>query len=278
MARNGIDFRRSDCYFSVDVKRFIQNQGLAGYAVLQLLLDKIYYEEGYYIKWDGNALDDFAYDLKLQSSKVSEIVKYAFHLGIFDKEKFDKFGVLTSLEIQRNYKIATYKRINQWHNTKVCYASVIQTPKTDNGNSKTDDGNDKNDNGNKREKSRVEEQSKVEKKEIKKENELDASLLSHLNNLSQSLNKQFKGKGLSKIDWTKIDLSLLESATKESEFLMSAPNLTIDWLLQHYEQVVSGFYKDFEKKQTKSNNKAIMTRNYTKEELDSAFSDLDDLW
>ena len=92
--RNGIDFRRADCYFSVDKKRFIQNQGLAGYAILQLLLDKIYYEDGYFIKWDSNALDDFAYDLKLQSTKVSEVVNYALHVGIFDKNKFKELSAL----------------------------------------------------------------------------------------------------------------------------------------------------------------------------------------
>lgn len=282
--RNGIDFRRSDCYFSVDKKRFIQHQGLAGYAILQLLLDKIYYEEGYYIKWDSNALDDFSYDLKLQSSKVSEVVNYALHVGIFDKEKYKEFGVLTSLEIQNNYKIATYKRVNQWHNKKLCYKTVIQNNKTDSGNSKTDVGNGKTDVGNEREKSRVEFQSKVDKKkEIKKEKtstiEIDKTILSHLQNLSNKLGKALTGQGLSKIDWQTIDFDRLENAVNESEFLTNSNNLDINWLLKHYDQIIAGNYKDFQKTaKAKTNSKAIITREYSKEELDSAFSKLDDDW
>ena len=252
--RNGIDFRRADCYFSVDKKRFIQN----------------------------HALDDFAYDLKLQSTKVSEVVNYALHVGIFDKNKFKEFGVLTSEEIQKNYKIATYKRINQWHNTKLCYKSLLQNSKTDDGNNKTDDGNNKNDSELEREKSKVELQSKVDiKKEKQKEtseNQIDETSLTHLKNLSSKLNKTLNHKGLSKVDFQNIDFQKLEKAVNESEFLQTSNNLTINWLLLHYNEIINGNYKDFHKSTTKKNDKAIITRNYTKEELDSAFFELGDWW
>lgn len=281
--RNGIDFRRTDCEFSSIKKRFIQNQGLAGYAILQLLLDRIYFENGYYITWDSQALDDFAYDMKMKSSKVTEIVNYALHLGIFDKEKYKELGVLTSLEIQKNYNVVGCKRVDGWHNKKVCYSIFLQKLQSDSESTKPGTGNGENNTGNKGEKSIVSEKSKdIQKKEIKKENqpssEIDKTVLSQIEKLSSTLNKNFAHKGLSKIDFKTIDFERLEQSVKQSEFLKTSNNLTINWLLIHYNEVINGNYANFQKSTTKKSDKNAITRNYTKEELDSAFSKLDDLW
>lgn len=279
--RNGIDFRRTDCEFSSIKKRFIQNQGLSGYAILQLLLDRIYFENGYYITWDSQALDDFAYDMKMKSSKVTEIVNYALHLGIFDKEKYKELGVLTSLEIQKNYNVVGCKRVDGWHNKKVCYSIFLQKLQSDSENIKTDTGNGENNTGNKGEKSIVSEKSKdIQKKEIKKENqssaEIDKTILSQIEKLSINLNKNFTHKGLCKIDFQSIDFDKLEQSVKESEFLTNSHNLDINWLIIHYDQIINGNYKNFEKQPKQQNTKNIITRPV--EDIESSFSNLDDDW
>lgn len=279
--RNGIDFRRTDCEFSSIKKRFIQNQGLSGYAILQLLLDRIYFENGYYITWDSQALDDFAYDMKMKSSKVTEIVNYALHLGIFDKEKYKELGVLTSLEIQKNFNVVGCKRVDGWHNKKVCYSIFLQKLQSDSESIKTDTGNGENNTGNKGEKSIVSEKSKdIQKKEIKKENqpssEIDKSILSQIESFSINLNKNFTHKGLSKIDFKTIDFERLEQSVKQSEFLTNSNNLDINWLLLHYDQIIKGNYKNFEKQPKQQNTKTIITRPV--DEIKSSFSSLDDDW
>ncbi|MBQ8749689.1 MAG: DUF4373 domain-containing protein [Clostridia bacterium] len=49
------------------------------------------------------------------------------------------------------------------------------------------------------------------------------------------------------------DVDLFLKSVKESTFLRSASNLNFKWLIKNYEDVVSGFYKDYEK----SNNKDL---------------------
>ena len=194
---------------------------------------------------------------------------------------YDKFKILTSLEIQSNYKIATVKRVNQWHSPNYCYKVFMQNSKSDGGNGKTDSGNTKKDSNNEREKSRVEQESKVEqKKEIKKETqssaEIDKTILSQIEKLAINLKKNFTHKGLSKIDFKTIDFDKLEESVKQSEFLTNSHNLDINWLLIHYDQIIKGNYKNFEKQPKQQNTKNIITRPV--EDIESSFSNLDDDW
>ena len=110
MAKSGID------YFPLDVKlddkfELIEAEfGLTGFGVVVRLLQEIYGKQGYYIEWTTEVALLFARKVGLGGGVVSEIIEASIRRGMFDKEKYDKYRVLTSRGIQRRYFEAVSRR------------------------------------------------------------------------------------------------------------------------------------------------------------------------
>lgn len=85
--------------------------GLKGFAVVVKLLQKIYGSEGYYCEWtDEVALLFSRKECGEGGNVVSDIVASAIKRGIFDKELFDRYHILTSAGIQKRYLEAVNRR------------------------------------------------------------------------------------------------------------------------------------------------------------------------
>lgn len=85
--------------------------GLKGFAVVVKLLQKIYGGEGYYCEWtDEVALLFSRKECGEGGNVVSDIVASAIKRGIFDKESFDRYHILTSAGIQKRYLEAVNRR------------------------------------------------------------------------------------------------------------------------------------------------------------------------
>ena len=101
--KSGID------YFPLDVRlddkfELIEAEfGLTGFGVVVRLLQEIYGKHGYYIEWTTEVALLFARKVGLGGGVVSEIIEASIRRGMFDKEKYDKYRVLTSRGIQRRY-------------------------------------------------------------------------------------------------------------------------------------------------------------------------------
>ncbi len=84
--------------------------GLTGFAVVVKLYQWIY-TRGYYCEWTEEVALLFSRTrCGLGGSVVSEIVSAAIRRGIFDKDMFDKYGILTSRGIQKRYFEAVSRR------------------------------------------------------------------------------------------------------------------------------------------------------------------------
>lgn len=84
--------------------------GLTGFAVVVKLLQKIYGQFGYYCEWNIEVALLFAKRIGLGGSVVSEIVAASIRRGIFDKAMYDRYGILTSVGIQKRYFEAVSRR------------------------------------------------------------------------------------------------------------------------------------------------------------------------
>ena len=108
--KSGID------YFPLDVRlddkfELIEAEfGLTGFGVVVRLLQEIYGKHGYYIEWTTEVALLFARKVGLGGGVVSEIIEASIRRGMFDKEKYDKYRVLTSRGIQRRYFEAVSRR------------------------------------------------------------------------------------------------------------------------------------------------------------------------
>ena len=111
MAKVGLEYFPFDVYSDNKIKLIEAEFGLTGFAVIVKLWQKIYAERGYYCEFDEEVALLFANEIKVGVGAVSEIVKAAIKRGIFQKELYDKYKVLTSHGIQSRYTEATVRRV-----------------------------------------------------------------------------------------------------------------------------------------------------------------------
>ena len=101
MASSGLTFFPLNCQLDEKFELIEAEFGLIGFSIVVKLLQRIYGEHGYYCEWTNEVALLFAKKVGLGGSAVSEIVEASVRRGIFSKELFDKYGVLTSKGIQK---------------------------------------------------------------------------------------------------------------------------------------------------------------------------------
>lgn len=102
-SRVGLDYFSLDCHMDNKIKLVEAEFGLAGFALVIKLFQKIYGEDGYYMKWSQDVGLLFANETNAGYNLVSEVVKACIKRGIFDKVMFDKYSILTSNGIQKMF-------------------------------------------------------------------------------------------------------------------------------------------------------------------------------
>ncbi len=110
MGKSGIPYFPLDVELDEKMELIEAEYGLTGYAVIIKLLQRIYGGHGYYINWTYEVALLFAKRIGAGGSVVSEIIEAAIKRGMFHKEIFEKYGVLTSTGIQKRYFTAIARR------------------------------------------------------------------------------------------------------------------------------------------------------------------------
>lgn len=110
MGKSGIPYFPLDVELDEKMELIEAEYGLTGYAVIIKLLQRIYGGHGYYIHWTYEVALLFAKRLGVGGSVVSEIIEAAVKRGMFHKEIFAKYKVLTSKGIQKRYFTAIARR------------------------------------------------------------------------------------------------------------------------------------------------------------------------
>ncbi|MCD7722735.1 MAG: DUF4373 domain-containing protein [Clostridiales bacterium] len=100
--------------------------GLQGFAIVVRLWMEIYGQQGYYCEWNTDVALLFAHEVGMGGNVVSEVLNACFRRGIFSKELYEKYHVLTSSGIQKRYAAATVERkCVEWENKYL----LISAPK-----------------------------------------------------------------------------------------------------------------------------------------------------
>lgn len=99
-----------DCVFNDAMKLLEAEFGLTAFAVVVKLWQKIYSGRGYYCEWTKEVALVFSREIGVGANVVSEILQSAFKRGIFDRDLFDKYSILTSDGIQKRYFEAVKRR------------------------------------------------------------------------------------------------------------------------------------------------------------------------
>lgn len=126
MAKSGIDYFPLDVTLNTKFELIEAEFGLTGFGVVVHLLQEIYGKAGYYIEWTEEVALLFARKVGLGGSVVSEIIEASIRRGMFDKEKYDKYRVLTSKGIQTRYFEAVSRRKNLEVDYNILLVDVAQ--------------------------------------------------------------------------------------------------------------------------------------------------------
>ena len=111
--KEGLDYFPLNCQFSDSVKLLQAEFGPAGVGILVTLWQRIYGGKGYYTAWDNDVALMFAKENGTGVNVVREVISACLRRGIFDREKFEKYNILTSAGIQERYAEATERRTFQ---------------------------------------------------------------------------------------------------------------------------------------------------------------------
>lgn len=106
--------KESLSYFPMDVNpdfkiELIESKfGLIGFGTIIKLWSQCYKEHGYYCKWNDNIKQLFSHknsssDFPLTVETLNSIIEASFEYDLFNKELFDKYGILTSSGVQKRY-------------------------------------------------------------------------------------------------------------------------------------------------------------------------------
>lgn len=107
----GLDYFPLDVDIDQDDKVAIIEalHGLEGFGVIIKLLMKIY-KEGYFYEWTRREQLLFSKRINVDINSLNKIVNDCVNEGLFDKELFEKYNILTSKGIQNRYLEAVKRR------------------------------------------------------------------------------------------------------------------------------------------------------------------------
>jgi len=114
--KSGLEYFPLDCQLDEKFELIEAEFGLKGFAVVVKILQRIYGGEGYYCDWtkEIELLFSKRLGLKIQENEgcnfVSEIINASVKRGIFSKQLYEEYSILTSQGIQKRYLDAASRR------------------------------------------------------------------------------------------------------------------------------------------------------------------------
>ncbi|HWR06157.1 DUF4373 domain-containing protein [Sporomusa sp.] len=102
--KEGLDYFSLDTDITGDdkIKLIKAKHGLTGFAIVILLLTKIY-REGYFYHWSEDEQYLFTDEARVDINTLTTIVNDCINRGFFNQELYNKYGILTSRGIQKRY-------------------------------------------------------------------------------------------------------------------------------------------------------------------------------
>lgn len=110
--KEGLDYLTLDCNMDTKFKLVEAEYGSKGFAIVVSLWQTIVGGKGYYSEWNDEIALLFVRERRPDCgvNLVNEVVRTCIRRGIFSKELFETYHILTSSGLQKRYLIATARR------------------------------------------------------------------------------------------------------------------------------------------------------------------------
>lgn len=276
MKRNGIDFFPFPTINSTALQFVEAKYKLRGVAIYVKILQKIFREEGYYFEISDDIILLFKQEIGVNDNIIPEVINECITRGLFDKSMYDKYSILTSDEIQKEYLNAVRKRKDIELKKEYLLPFAINFLKKAEESKKTAEEIKKT-------------AEELNKGKESKTNKMKSTLINESDNTaveppchSQLINEFKIATNKYVGDVTTIplgvDMKLLTDKVKNSSFLMKAKNMTLKQCLNYYDKIIAGVY-DNDEKTTNTNkaNNVVITHTYSKDEMNSFYTNLDEI-
>lgn len=113
--KKGLDYFPLDVNFMHDrkIRRVCRTHGNLGMCVVIHLFCGLYRENGYYLAWDDDVCFDIADGVGAASPRaVQAVVDDCLAAGLFDAALYGSCAILTSVAVQKRFKICSSRRCN----------------------------------------------------------------------------------------------------------------------------------------------------------------------
>ena len=111
--KQGLDYFPLNTDFMHDrvVRRVMKREGDSAFTILLYTLSYLYSGEGYYIHVDDDFYDELSDQLfSTDNDSVRRVLRLFVEYGFFDSSLYERYGILTSADIQRQYLFITKRR------------------------------------------------------------------------------------------------------------------------------------------------------------------------
>ena len=104
--KQGLDYFPLNTDFMHDrvVRRVMKREGDSAFTILLYTLSYLYSGEGYYIHVDDDFYDELSDQLfSTDNDSVRRVLRLFVEYGFFDSSLYERYGILTSADIQRQF-------------------------------------------------------------------------------------------------------------------------------------------------------------------------------
>ena len=146
--KQGLDYFPLNTDFMHDrvVRRVMKREGDSAFTILLYTLSYLYSGEGYYIHVDDDFYDELSDQLfSTDNDSVRRVLRLFVEYGFFDSSLYERYGILTSADIQRQYLFITKRRSSALIEPDYCLLEseeITSYRSSQSGKSSTDDSLD----------------------------------------------------------------------------------------------------------------------------------------
>ena len=121
--KQGLDYFPLNTDFMHDrvVRRVMKREGDSAFTILLYTLSYLYSGEGYYIHVDDDFYDELSDQLfSTDNDSVRRVLHLFVEYGFFDSSLYERYGILTSADIQRQFLFITKRRSRRYISPDYC--------------------------------------------------------------------------------------------------------------------------------------------------------------
>lgn len=112
--KQGLDYFPLSTDFMHDriVRRVMKREGDSAFTVLIYIMSYLYSGEGYYVRADTDFCDELSDQLfSTDNDTVRRVIRLFLEYGLFDSALYERYSILTSEDVQRQYLFITKRRV-----------------------------------------------------------------------------------------------------------------------------------------------------------------------